>query len=80
MTNTTRGGVSGARSPEREPDMHAIYSNTTHGRFIEHMDLARAWARWHGQRGTEAQILKVMYRLDLVTLRRMLFDRGVKAA
>ena len=44
--------------------MEAIYSDTTHGRFIEHMDLARAWARWHGQRGTEAQILKVMYRLD----------------
>ena len=60
--------------------MTSTYSDTTHGQFIEHMDLARAWARWHGQRGTEAQILKVMYRLDLVTLRRMLFERDVKVA
>ena len=61
-------------------DMSAIYSDTTHGRFMEHMDLARAWARWNGQRGTEAQILKVMYRLDVGTLRRMLFERDVKVA
>ena len=60
--------------------MTSVYSDTTHGRFIEHMDLARACARWNGQRGNEAQILKIMYRLDLSTLRRMLFERGVKAA
>ena len=57
--------------------MTSVYSDTTHGRFMEHMDLARAWARWNGKRGTEAQILKIMYRLDVVTLRRMLAERKV---
>lgn len=42
---------------------------------------ARAWARWNGQRGTEAQIVKVMQRIDLGTLRRMLCERrGAKMA
>jgi len=58
--------------------MATTYSDTTHGRFIEHMDLARAWARWNGQRGTEAQLIKIMNRIDIGTLRRMLF--GAKAA
>lgn len=61
--------------------MHAIYSDTVHGKFVEHMDLARAWARWNGQRGTEAQVIKVMYRFDVVTLRRLLCERrGTKVA
>lgn len=56
----------------------ATYSDTTHGRFIEHMDLARKWAQWNGQKGTEAQARRVMQRLDADTLRRLLADRGVR--
>jgi hypothetical protein len=56
--------------------MHtARYSDTTHGRFIAHMDLARAWARWNGQRGTERQISRIMGRLSAETLERMLAER-----
>jgi hypothetical protein len=51
--------------------------DTVHGQFIEHMQLAAAWARWNGQRGTEAQALRIMRRLSAETLRRMLAARGV---
>ena len=61
--------------------MAAVYSDSECGRFLEHMDLARAWARWNGQRGTEAQVLKIMYRIDRGALRRMLCERrGTKVA
>jgi hypothetical protein len=55
----------------------SAYSDTTHGRFIEHMDLARAWCQWNGQKGTEQQLSRLMGRLDAATLRRMLAARGV---
>ena len=52
--------------------MMTTYSDTTHGRFIEHMDLARQWVHRLGQRTTQAQVLRTMRRLDLATLRRLL--------
>lgn len=51
---------------------------TTHGKFIEHMQLARAWREWNGQKGTEAQVLSTMRRMDAETLRRMLAARSVR--
>lgn len=50
---------------------------TVHGAFIAHMTLARLWCQWNGQQGTEKQALRIMRRLDAVTLRRMLTARGV---
>jgi len=51
---------------------------TSHGfTFAQHQALAAAWCQWNGQRGTEAQSLRVMRRLDAPTLLRMLTQRGV---
>jgi len=52
--------------------------NTTHGRFITHLLLASAWARYNGQRGTEAQVLRIMQRLTTEQLERMLAERGIR--
>jgi hypothetical protein len=52
--------------------MKIKYSDTTHGRFMEHMDLARAWAQAKGQQGTEKQVLRIMRKFDVALLRRML--------
>jgi hypothetical protein len=53
-------------------------ATTTHGDFIEQMQLASLWCQWNGQKGTEKQCLRVMRQLDATTLRRMLVERGVQ--
>ena len=57
-----------------------MYSDTTHGRFIEHMDLARAWVRYNSLSGraSEKQVSRVMQQLTVADLRRMLAERGVE--
>lgn len=50
---------------------------TIHGDFITHMQLARLWCQWNGQRGTDKQALRVMRQLTADNLRRMLTERGV---
>jgi len=52
-------------------------TNTTHGRFITHLQLASLWAQYNGQRGTETQCLRIMRQLTLADLVRMLGERGV---
>ena len=50
---------------------------TVHGRFIYHLQLASAWARWNGQRGTERQLSRIMRQLTIADLERMLAERGI---
>jgi hypothetical protein len=56
------------------------YSDTTHGRFIQHMDLARLWAHYNGQRGTSQQLSRIMRQLTRADLERMLIERRVDIA
>jgi len=58
----------------------ARYSDTTHGRFIQHMDLARLWAQYNGQRGTSRQLSRIMGQLTRADLERMLTERRVDIA
>ena len=51
--------------------------STVHGRFIYHLQLAAAWARWNGQRGTERQLSRIMRQLTIADLERMLAERGI---
>ncbi len=55
----------------------AVYSDTTHGRFIRHMDLARLWCQYNGKKGTEKQVLRIKNYLAADVLERMLRERGV---
>jgi hypothetical protein len=43
----------------------------------EHLALARAWAQWNGQRGTDAQALRIAMRTPAAALQRMLAARGI---
>jgi hypothetical protein len=45
----------------------------------EHAALALAWVRWNGQRGTAAQVARIMRVLSMDSLRRMLTARGIQA-
>lgn len=56
------------------------YSDTVHGRFIEHMDLARAWVRYLGVRDTEVNVIRLKNRKSASELRQLLAERGVKVA
>jgi hypothetical protein len=56
------------------------YSDTTHRRFIQHMDLARLWAQYNGQRGTAQQLSRIMRQLTVIDLERMLTERRVDIA
>ena len=56
------------------------YSDTTHGRFFYHTDLARLWAQYNGQRGTERQLRRIMDQLTSTDLERMLTERRVDLA
>jgi hypothetical protein len=51
------------------------YSDTTHGRFIQHMDLARAWLRAHGRRTTAQQISRTMNCYTAARLAQLLAER-----
>jgi len=51
--------------------------NTVHGRFIHHLLLASAWARYNGQKGTEQQTSRIMRQLTIADLTRMLAERGI---
>jgi hypothetical protein len=44
-----------------------------------HMELARAWARWNGLKGTDAQAVRIMRRLTVTQLETMLTARGIVA-
>ena len=44
---------------------------------MSHEELARLWAKWNGQRGTEQQIARIVRTLGPATLTRMLKARGV---
>ena len=44
----------------------------------EHLELARAWAKWNGQRGTDVQAARIAARMSAETLARMLSARGVE--
>ena len=46
----------------------------------EHMALARRWAQWNGQRGTDAQALRIATRTPAEALRRMLAARGINVS
>jgi hypothetical protein len=53
------------------------HTNTVHGRFITHLQLAAAWARYNGQKGTEKQVSRIMRQLTISDLERMLAERGI---
>lgn len=53
-----------------------MYSDTTHGRFIERMDLARAVLRLRHQKTTERAISRLMDHHDTETLRRIVANGG----
>jgi hypothetical protein len=53
----------------------ARYSDTTHGRFIQHMDLATAWLRANGRRTTAQDISRTMGRLTAAQLAELLAER-----
>jgi len=52
-------------------------TNTVHGRFITHLQLASLWAQYNGQRGTEKQLSRIMRQLTIADLARMLDERRV---
>jgi hypothetical protein len=53
-----------------------MYSDTTHGRFIERMDLARVVLRQRDQKVTQAAVLRLVRRHDNATLRRIVANGG----
>jgi hypothetical protein len=53
------------------------YSDTTHGRFIQHMDLARLWLQANGRHISERAILRTKDRLTTADLQRRLREQGV---
>ena len=57
----------------------AIENKTADPRpFMQHMELARKWAKWNGQQGTERQILRIMRQIDAPGLYQMLKAREVE--
>jgi hypothetical protein len=52
--------------------LRMTYSDTTHGRFIQHMDLARTWLRANGRGTTAQQISRTMGRLTATQLAELL--------